>query len=383
MRQAYFIIETDCRFLVYFSPMKIIERYVLTSFLAAFFLSWLILSFVLTIGLLVRIIQLIIEGLPPRAIGTFMLVGFPGTLTLTIPISLLVSSLLVFSRLSADSEIAAMRACGVNLLCIMKWPMLIGALLAALSLYVNNEIVPRSHEVSRNIKSHISVDVGLALLEPGRMIDDYENVKLFFQKRQGNWVYDLLIFDSTKTNGTREIRAEKALISTNQTDLVLDMYKVRVDPIEIGRPGVAMADRFRQVVPNAMRQRVYKRKEKDLRFNEIRKFIATIRRNPENLPRKVQRRIMSVYRTEFQLRMVYAVGALCFVLVGVPLGIKTQRKESTVGMAVSLVVALSFYVSVILIKSIDKYPAFQPYVLIWIPILLCGLLAAYLIPKNL
>lgn len=363
--------------------MKILEKYVLSSFLTTFFLAWLILSFVLTIGLLVRIIQLIIEGLPARAIGLFMLVGFPGTLTLTIPIALLTSSLLVFSRLSADSEIAAIRACGVNLLSIMKWLILIGAVLTLFGFYINNEIVPRSHEVSRNLRSLISVDAGLALLEPGRMIDDFDGLKLFFQRKEGNWVYDLLIFDSTNTKGTREIRAEKALVSTNGTDLVLDMYKVRVDPLEIGHPGIAIADRFRQVIPEAMRRRLYKRKEKDLHFSELCAVIDKLRRNPEKLPRAVRNKLLSIYRTEFQLRFVYAMGAVCFVLVGIPLGIKTQRKESTIGMAISLAVALSFYICVILTKSIDKIPAWQPYVLIWIPVAFCGLLAAYLIPKNL
>jgi lipopolysaccharide export system permease protein len=108
--------------------MKIIERYVLQSFLAAFSLAWLVLSFVLTIGLLVRITRLLIEGLPIRAVGLFLLVGLPETLTLTVPIALLVSALLVFSRLSADSEIAAMRSCGVNLVTVMRWPMAFAAL---------------------------------------------------------------------------------------------------------------------------------------------------------------------------------------------------------------------------------------------------------------
>lgn len=122
--------------------MKIIERYVLQAFLAAFFLAWLVLSFVLSIGLLVRIARLLIEGLPLRAIGLFLLVGLPETLTLTIPIALLVSALLVFSRLSADSEIAAMRACGVNLLSVIRWPVLIGLICTLFGFYINNEVVP-------------------------------------------------------------------------------------------------------------------------------------------------------------------------------------------------------------------------------------------------
>ena len=363
--------------------MKIIERYVLHSFLTAFFLSWLVLSFVLTIGLLVKITQFIIEGLPAHAIGLFMLVGFPGTLTLTVPIALLVSALLVFSRLSADSEIAAMRACGVNLLRIMKWPVIVGVVCMLLGFYVNNEIVPRSHEVRRNLRSLISVDVGLDLLEQGRMIDDYPDLKICFEKKEGNWLHDLLVFDYSQTGGVREIRAEKALVSTNGSDIVLDMYKVRVDPIEVGRPGVAVADRFRHVIPDAMRRRAYVRKEKDLRFGELRQKIADLRANVQGQPKSMQRMLLSICRTEFHLRLVYAFASICFVLVGVPLGIRTHRKESTIGMAVSLVVAMTFYLCVILLQSLDKVYALQPYVLLWIPVAACGALAAYLIPKNL
>ncbi len=363
--------------------MKIIERYVLQSFLTAFFLAWLVLSFVMTIGLLVKITQLMIEGLPMRAVGLFMLVGFPETLTLTVPLSLLVSALLVFSRLSADSEIAAMRSCGVNLLTIMKWPIAVAVLCTALGFFVNNEVVPRGHDVRRNLRSLISVDVGVDLLEPGRFITDFPNLTLWFAKKEGNWLSDLLVFDHSQKGLTREIRAEKALVMTNGVDIVLEMYKVRVDPIEFDRPGVASADRFKHVIAGALKQRSSMRKEKDLRFFELRQSIADLRANVKGLPRNVQRKLLSVNRTEFQLRFVYACAAICFVLIGVPLGIRTHRKESTIGMAVSLAVALTFYLCVILIHSLDKMPALQPYALLWIPVAACGVLAAYLIPKNL
>ena len=363
--------------------MKTLERYVFGSFLTAFFLSWLILSFVLTIGLLVKIVELMIEGMPAKAVGTFILVSFPWTLFLTIPVGLLVSALLVFSRLSVDSEVAAMRACGVNLLQVVRWPLLFGAACTAFCVWVNNEIVPRSHEMQQNLKSYISVDVGLDLLEPGRIIDDFEKVKVYFEKKEGNWLHDLRIFDNSNPKGTRVISAVKALVATNGADLVLDLYKVSLDPVEIGRPGVASADRHHHVIPNAMKAKHVKRKLKDLHFRELRAKIAELRANPENLPRKAMRMKLSQARTEYHVRLVYAAAAFCFVLIGVPLGIKTQRKESSVGIGVSLAVALVYYLFVILALSMDKQPALQPYLLAWLPVALCGLLACYLLPKNL
>jgi lipopolysaccharide export system permease protein len=71
------------------------------------------------------------------------------------------------------------------------------------------------------------------------------------------------------------------------------------------------------------------------------------------------------------------------VLVGAPLGIRAQRKESSIGMAISLGVALSYYMVIILMSSLSKNFRAQPEFLIWIPVLVCMMLASYLIPKNL
>lgn len=363
--------------------MKIIERYVLQSFLTAFFLAWLVLSFVMTVGLLVKITELLIEGLPMQAVGIFMLVGFPETLQLTVPLALLVSSLLVFSRLSADSEIAAMRACGVNLLMIMRWPVVVAALCTLLGFYVNNEIVPRGHDVRRNIQAMISVDIGIDLLEPGRFITDFPKITLWFAKKEGNWLSDLLIFDHSQKGMTREIRAEKALVSTNGLDLVLEMYKVRIDPIEADRPGMASADRLKHVIPGALKRRSGMRKDKDMRFFEIVKKIGELKANVDGMPPKVRDRMLSSCRTKFQTRFVYASAAIFFVLIGVPLGIRTHRKESTIGMAFSLVVALTFYLGVIVANSLEGQSAFLPHVLVWLPVAVCAVIAVYLIPKNL
>jgi len=363
--------------------MKIIERYVFHSFLLAFSLAWLVLSFVLTIGLLVKITRLLIEGVPAHTVGLFMLIGFPETLTLTIPLALLVSALLVFSRLSADSEIAAMRSCGVNLLSIMKYPMVFAGFCTLIGLYVNNEIVPRAHEVRNNLKALISVEAGLELLEPGRMIDDFEKVKLYFERKEGNWLYDLLAFDSSTPGVTREIKAEKALVSTNGNDIVLDMYKVRVDPIEAGKPGVAVADRFRHVIPEATRRKVYVRKEKDFRFFEMRQNIADLQTPTNGLPMEPRLRQLSLCQTLFQRRLVEACAGLCFVLIGVPLGIKAHRKDSTLGMGISLIVAMAYYLVIILTMSIQTQYMFRPDVLVWLPVAVCLGLASILIPKNL
>ncbi|MCL1920271.1 MAG: LptF/LptG family permease [Kiritimatiellaeota bacterium] len=361
--------------------MKTIEKYVLHSFLSAFFLAWIVLSFVLTIGLLVKIADLIVRGVSVNVIGQVMLIGFPETLWLTIPLSLLVSALLVFSRLSADSEIAAMRACGVNLVSVIKYPLAFGACCTLLCCYVNNEIQPRAHEVGNNLKSNVSVDTGIQLLEAGRP-NDFEKVSLFFAKKEGNWVYGLTAYDFSR-EVTREVTAEKALISTNGTDIVLEMYNVRIDPIDADKPGIATMGRFTHTIPDAIRHRTSTRKEKDLCFFEMLRAIKDLRANTRGMPEEYRRARLSICLTLLSKRFAEAFACICFVLVGVPLGIKAQRKDSTVGMGISLVVALTYYLIILGANELQKRPDFHPHLLVWLPVAICLALATVLLPKNL
>ena len=396
--------------------MKTLERYVFGSFFSSFFLAFLVLSFVLTIGLMVQIVGYMIQGMPVRLVGEFALVSFPETMQWTIPLGLLVSSILVFSRMSADSEIAAMRACGVNLLTVMRWPLLFALACTLLGLYINNDIVPRGHEIRRKLTRQISVGTGLSLLEPGRVIDDFPKVKIYFESKQDNWLQNLIVLDYSNPKIDRLVTASKALVESEGRDVVLDLHNMTVDPMDENHPGMARAGRFQYRVKDALKDAKYKPKEKDFRFfqmlDRIRELKATVKHPKayieENMARRKAkaraqgvaettagelvseetvlrglRRQLSDTQTEFMKRWVFAFASVCFVLIGVPLGIRAQRRESTIGMAISIIAALCYYLIVILMTSLSKNYAVHPEILIWLPVALCGVLAAYLLPKNL
>ena len=376
--------------------MKNLERYVFGAFLSSFFLAFLVLSFVLTIGLLVQIVSYILQGVPFDLVGQFALVSFPETMQWTVPLALLVSSILVFSRLSADSEIAAMRACGVNLLSVMRWPLAFAFLCTLVCLFVNNEVVPRGHEVRRNLKTRLAGGAGLELLEPGRTINDFPKVQLYFRERdkEGNSLLDLEIVDRRDPKCTRTYKADKAFVRKEGRDIVLDVRNLTVDPVDAAHPQALQAETFRWRVDDVLKDGDYKRKEKDFRFFEILKEIDARKlevaqasrekvKGKKHSPRVAARRSLSDIRTEFMKRWVFAFASICFVLVGVPLGIRAQRKESSVGMGIALVTALVYYLVVILMTSLSKNYQVHPEVLIWLPVGLCVLLSCWLIPKNL
>lgn len=374
--------------------MKTIERYVFGSFLSSFILAFVVLSFVLTIGLLVQIVGYIMDGVPMSLVGEFCMVSLPETLQWSVPLALLVSSVLVFSRLSADSEIAAMRACGVNLFMVVKWPIFFALLCTLLGFYVNNEVVTRGHEIRRTLKTRVSVGAGLSVLEPGRVIDEFPKVKLYFGSKSGNWLYDFVALDQSNTNLSRMITADKALVTQRGRDVNLELYGMTVDPLDEKHPGMARFSRFSYVLEDVLKDSKYRRRPKDYNFVQMMRHISSCDKEIEGViaragndkkgleMAKKMRRFSCSLKVEFMKRFAFALASICFVLIGVPLGIRSHRKESSVGMAISLAVALGYYMVIILMLSFDEQYAIHPEMLIFAPAIACFIFGCWLLRRN-
>ena len=95
--------------------MSILNWYVLRGFLLAFFMAIGILTFGMTGANLIKVLDLVSEGASAWAFVQFVFYILPIVLTFTVPWAVLVAVMLVFGRLSADSEITAMRACSVSI----------------------------------------------------------------------------------------------------------------------------------------------------------------------------------------------------------------------------------------------------------------------------
>ena len=374
--------------------MKTIERYVFGAFFTSFLLAFLVLTFVMTIGLMVQIVGYVLDGVSLGLVGRFALVSFPETLQWTVPLGLLVASVLVFSRLSADSEIAAMRACGIHLLAVMKWPLAFAALMTALACYVNNEIVPLGHEVRNDLKTKVSVATAIDLLEPGQVIDDFPKAKIYFDSKEGNWLYGLTVIDYSSPRVERMVQAAKARVESQGRDVTLVLYEMTVDPIDADHPGMAHAHRYSYVMRDALKPRERDlRKAKDLRLKELLSRIREVAARAGQAAgadgaaraaeKKLRKRDLAKLKVELSKRFVFAMASLSFVLVGIPLGIRAQRRESSVGMAISLAISLGYYAVTMLMISLYKVPAIHPEALIWLPVAVCFALAAAFIRKRL
>ena len=450
--------------------MNILQRYIARSYISAFLLGMIVLTFVLSIGLLVKATQLVIKGLDPKLILNFLAVSIPESFSFTIPLAVLVSALLVFGRLSSDGEMSAMKACGINLWNVVLPLVGFGIVLVAASIFVNSEIAPRGYLARHLIASSAKGTSAIKLLEPGRFIEEFPNMTFWFARKDGDILHNVLIYDKSKENFTREIRAQKAIVTVEGKDIFLDMYDARIDPFSETEPGAALVGQMFYTIRDAVTESAYRpkvggfmndqletaitncttrialhtaeisRREKayeeaqarmnacgaalrdaeaglvsvsnklaasgipaeavareDSYTNALARVLTARRENQDAFIRvaDTQRSLsdgkahreddakkLSEVRSELSRRFALGIAPLVFMLLGIPLGIRTSRRESNIGAAISLSVMILYYAFLIIAKSLSKRPEFYPHVIIWIPSLICLVISVFLIRKN-
>lgn len=362
--------------------MRILQRYIAVSYLTAFVLSILVLTFVMSLGLLFHATSLIARGVSVLLIVRFILSSAPETFAITIPLAALISALLVFGRLSADSEVAAMQACGIRVLQVLSMPLLIGALLTALSLYVNDRIAPDSHFERRRMMRETGVTTALQLLDEGRWIQDFAGLALWVGRREGHNLYDLLIYERGQPGRHREIRAEKAEVITEGDDLVFHLQNVRIDdPLNRGGAGSGSADFYPYVIPDVTRARTYNRTENNFYFWELLTAMQTAHIDHPEMDAARRAEWVSTLRVELSKRVALSFATFCFVLLGAPLGIRAHRRESSIGIAFSLAIAMLFYLCLLLAQSLTRSPHLRPEWVMLLPVLLSLGLGVLLIKR--
>src|SRR5205085_8738559 len=96
--------------------MHTLTRYIFKEILSHSLVGLLIFSFVIFIPHMSHLLEVLVRhDLGPRDLLTLFLLPIPGIVVLTIPMAVLVGTLIGLSRMAADGEVIAVRALGIGL----------------------------------------------------------------------------------------------------------------------------------------------------------------------------------------------------------------------------------------------------------------------------
>ncbi len=205
--------------------MKLIHRMVLKQ-LPGPFLAWLFLFlFLLLMQFLIKFLpELTGRDLPITLILELIVYNLAYMVVLAVPMSSLLAILMVFGTLAESRTWVVIRNCGITLWSV-TWPVLAAAALLSWGMmYFNNVLLPESNFRALNMWQTIRNARPGFELQPGVFYQDIDEYSILVERREGNLLYDVLIYDYTQgiANGAT-IRAERGELipQGNFLDMIL------------------------------------------------------------------------------------------------------------------------------------------------------------------
>ena len=187
--------------------MKILDKYILRSYLTKFFSFFFLIMFVF----IFQTIWMFIDDLAGKEIDfeiifKFLIFYCPKLIPLVLPLTVLLASIMTFGDLAENYEFAAIKSSGISLFRSMKSLMYFNILLCVVVYFVSNNLIPYSEFKSYNLRKNLAkVKPSLAITE-GIFNDlGLMNIKVSNKSPHPFVVESMELFDSIKEEEKNKI----------------------------------------------------------------------------------------------------------------------------------------------------------------------------------
>ena len=333
--------------------------------------------------------------LSPVTLARLTLLLIPLGLTYGLPMGMLTGVLLTLGRLSADSEITAMRACGISLARISVPVLILGALGAAAALPINFEYMPRTRwQYDQEFTAALRANP-LNLIAPKTFIRAFSGVVAYVGEKQGTELKDCWIWRvDSERRVTNFVHAATGHVEYDAAtnDLILTLFQAQVEkrdpknpenlaePDQVGTSEEIEPERFslNSIFSHSnSRQKPDWKTYGELRLDQIRLAAAVV---PPAEKKEHARAAMEVAMT-IQRKANLALAALAFAFIGIPLGIKVSRRETSANLGLAVMLALGYYFLSVMVGWLDRHPEYRPDLLLWAPNVIFFVLGAWLFSR--
>lgn len=403
--------------------MRILSRYIFKEMLTPTFLGFTFYTSIILMRQLFEMAAMIIRrSLSGAVVGKLLLLSLPHIIVLTVPMSLLFGILIAVGRLSADSEIVALRALGMSTRTIYRPVFAFSLLMFLLTLYLINFVLPHGNHQLMALRSEIMTSTAEKAIKPRIFYDQYPNLMIYVNDvdpATGQWK-GVFVADS-RVDETRDIvqpqqaantlaapapaNDDASVAALQQTGTGQRVIVARSGNLSITRPSKDVwmnlhgaethvwdprrADRYDHT-RNEVQRILLSPNGTDFAPSRFERFsfremtLAELLRQERALSgsQHLEDRIdRNKARVEIHKKFAIPFACIAFGVLGLPLGITNRRGGKSSGFSLSVAIILFYYVAINNGEQLAATGKIPPFVGMWGANIILLALGIYLLSR--
>jgi lipopolysaccharide export system permease protein len=284
----------------------------------------------------------------------------------TLPLTVLLSTLVTLGTLSRHTEITAMKANGISLYRITRPIIVISIGIAFVTFFGNEYLAPYAHQKSEYI---MEIEVR------GRdQKVSFKNLNIWY--REDDAIYNFQVFDPEQNTlkGVTVYRFEKDFKLVERIDALEavwqnDRWTFHDVTIRYFPKGGSMTvenrlsmDSFMEITPEHLKK--VEKDTEEMGYGELKRYIARLRKAGYDATK---------YMVDLEIKLSFPFINLIMVLIGVPFALKTGRTGGfAAGFGISLTIGFTYWILISVSRAMGHSGILPPLLSAWSPHLLFG-----------
>jgi lipopolysaccharide export system permease protein len=360
---------------------KTIHRYIFSELLKIFLISIFAMTMILYLDKFLFLAEMIVNrGVSFIEVVMMMVYISPAFFAITIPMAVLMASVVTFNQFSVNNEWVAMKSCNWSFIELMK-PVLFFSLF---TYFIANIVMfwalPWGNQsykvlVYDIIKNRANIDI-----QPNVFNRDFKNLILLVKEHhQNSKLKGVFIADTSNPEAPQIITSEKGVIYPNPETLKIQLKLNNGTIHELsndrGDYQTLNFDRYDINLSLPDTERIEKKAligNKELSVTKIKDRIKDM---------KVKGLPTSGPEVELSKKFSIPFTCLLFAILGAPLGIKSSRSGKSGSFGVTVAVIMIYYIGLILTQNLGRIGKIHAYTSVWIPNIILLFVVVYVVYK--
>ncbi len=357
-------------------PFSIMDRYLISELLPPFLFGvGAFASLVLAIDSLFELMRKLVEtGLPITIAFKVIALKLPNFVVLSFPMSTLLATLMTYSRLSSESELIALRGCGVSVYRMVMTAVMLSFLITGITFIFNEQIVPAAnYEATATLERALKSDKPTFKRE-NIVYPEYRDIqqpdgtkekiltRLFYaDKFNGKQMTGLTIIDRSQSGLSQIVVSESGEWNASQN--VWDFYNGTIYLVAPDRS-------YRNILRFQHQQLRLPRTPLNVAQNSRDYEEMNIAQAMEQLElERLSGNAQKIRKLKVRIQQKIALPFACVVcgLVGATVGTVPQRTGRGASFGISLLVIFTYYVLLRVTRELGDAGMLPSYLAAWLP----------------